>query len=599
MGNDKQRYSSNEKRECAPMGGDGGTAGRRRQVYTFDLKRRAVRLRVEENIPAPLIARELGVSRKVIGGWVTAYRKYGEEALRPITYERGRGRPRIDPSVKTQIVTTKRSNPAFGVRRIAAMLRRVFLLPGSAETVRRTLHQAKLIAPTKRRSKRNPAKPRFFERATPNQMWQSDIFPFKLNGEYAYLIGFIDDHSRYITGLEVYRSQTGENIVEVYRRAVGEYGPPKEMLTDNGRQYASWHGKTRFQSELAKGRVHHIRSAPHHPQTLGKIERFWKTIWEEFLAQAKFESLETARERIKWWVQYYNHKRPNQGIGGACPADRYFRIQEAVREELERGIAANVREMALHGRPKSPFFVVGRVGEKTVVIRAENDQVKMTVDQVEQTQECGNEHGDRQGQEAAAGISGAGEGGGGIAAVGQAGECQRDLQGDGGLVGGAERVGETSFAGDAAGPGRAGDAGGAPRGAGAAAGKVADGNNGDKRDKEAAGDPGVKEPEHADEQHEIQRGGAVPGGVEHLERGAETGGGVPGNGDQRKPAGAVAGAGDDGDAGGADTAGGRGGYDTGDDLAAAPEAVVGAASGGEAAHAAAGEEVGEAGRAGA
>ena len=49
-----------------------------------------------------------------------------------------------------------------------------------------------------------------------------------------------------------YRSQTAENVIETYRRAVGEYGVPKEMLTDNGRQYTNWRGTTRFEKELKK-----------------------------------------------------------------------------------------------------------------------------------------------------------------------------------------------------------------------------------------------------------------------------------------------------------------------------------------------------------
>jgi len=63
-------------------------------------------------------------------------------------------------------------------------------------------------------------------------MWQGDIFTFRLGGRYAYLIGFIDDYSRYMAGLELYRSQTADQVLEVYRRAVGEYGVPKEVLTD-------------------------------------------------------------------------------------------------------------------------------------------------------------------------------------------------------------------------------------------------------------------------------------------------------------------------------------------------------------------------------
>jgi transposase InsO family protein len=101
-------------------------------------------------------------------------------------------------------------------------------------------------------------------------------------GRNAYLIGFMDDYSRYITALGLYRSQTAAHVLETYRRGIAEYGVPKEMLTDNGRQYTNWRGKTRFEREMKKDRVKHIRSRPHHPMTLGKIERFWKSILGSF-----------------------------------------------------------------------------------------------------------------------------------------------------------------------------------------------------------------------------------------------------------------------------------------------------------------------------
>jgi hypothetical protein len=214
-------------------------------------------------------------------------------------------------------------------------------------------------------------------------MWQTDIFTFRLGGKNAYLIGFLDDYSRYIVGLDVFRSQTAEHVLEVYRRAAAEYGVPKEMLTDQGRQYSSWRGTTRFEMELRKDRVHHIKSRPHHPMTLGKIERFWKTIWEEFLERAQFDSFESACERVRLWVKHYNHRRPHQSMEGLCPADRFFAIAQELRQVIERGIADNVLELALRGEPQSPFYMVGRMGEQSVVIRAEKGQVKMLVDGTE------------------------------------------------------------------------------------------------------------------------------------------------------------------------------------------------------------------------
>jgi hypothetical protein len=211
-------------------------------------------------------------------------------------------------------------------------------------------------------------------------MWQSDICTFRLGGQNAYLIGFMDDYSRYMTGLGLYRSQTAENVLEVYRRARGEYGVCKEMLTDNGRQYTNWRGKTRFEQELKKDRIRHIKSRPHHPMTLGKMERFWKTIYLEFLSRAQFGSFEDAGERIKQWVKYYNHKRPHQGIGGLCPADRYFEIQSELRKTIEQGIQDNLLEMALRGKPRLPFYMVGRMEGQSVVLRAEKGRLRLSVE---------------------------------------------------------------------------------------------------------------------------------------------------------------------------------------------------------------------------
>jgi hypothetical protein len=151
-------------------------------------------------------------------------------------------------------------------------------------------------------------------------------------------------------------------------------------LTDNGRQYTNWRGKTRFEQELEKDRVRHIRSRPHHPMTLGKIERFWKSILGEFLQRAQFDSFEQAVERTALWVKYYNHKRPHQGIGGLCPADRFFEIAHELKQTIEKGVQENALELALRGRPVDPFYMVGRMGGQSVVIRAEKGKVRMLLD---------------------------------------------------------------------------------------------------------------------------------------------------------------------------------------------------------------------------
>jgi len=350
--------------------------------YGFEVKLRCVKLRLEEGIPVSLLSKEVGASKDVIRRWAKEYQERGEAGLRNRVIPAG-SRQKLPGPVREKIVEIKKREPFFGVKRISHLLKRAFFLSASPETVRRTLQAESLIVPSKKKLKHNITRPRFFERSTPNQMWQSDIFTFRLGGRYAYLIGFIDDYSRYMVGLEMYRSQTADQVLEVYRRAVGEYGVAKEMLTDQGRQYTNWRGSTRFERELGKDRVRHIKSQAHHPMTLGKIERFWKTIYEEFLVRAQFVSFEEARERIRQWVQYYNHKRPHQGIGGLCPADRYFEIQAELRKTMEQGIVDNVLEMALRGKPREPFYMVGRMEGQSVVLRAEKGKLRLMVDDEE------------------------------------------------------------------------------------------------------------------------------------------------------------------------------------------------------------------------
>ena len=361
-----------------------GGAPRKSLPRTFDERLRAVKLHLEEGFTQEMVTQEMGVSLAAIGKWVQRYRREGEEGLK--TRINGAPRPKLPEAVRHQILQLKQEEPTRGIKRISQLLKRVFFLQASPQTVRQTLQRHGLVSsPPKPR--RNLVRPRFFERATPNQMWQTDIFTFRLGGRYAYLIGFLDDYSRFLVGADLFRSHTAENVLEVFRVAAAEYQPPKEMLTDNGREYVNWRGTTRFQAEMKKNGTHHFKSRPHHPMTLGKIERFWETIWQEFLSRAQFESFESARERIRLWIKYYNHKRPHQGIEGLCPADRYFEIATALRKTMEVGIQENLLEMALRGEPKAPFYMVGRMEGQSVILRAEKGKLKLSIDNGTQNQE--------------------------------------------------------------------------------------------------------------------------------------------------------------------------------------------------------------------
>ena len=133
---------------------------------------------------------------------------------------------------------------------------------------------------------------------------------------------------------------------------------------------------------LRRQGVQHVRSAPHHPMTLGKIERFWRTIWEEFLSDAVFASFADASQRLSHWIAYYNHQRPHQGIAGACPSDRFYGITGDVEEALKQGCAENALRLALGQETRQPLYLLGKLGETDVRVTRKGDDIEVKVGDV-------------------------------------------------------------------------------------------------------------------------------------------------------------------------------------------------------------------------
>src|SRR3989441_1390198 len=170
----------------------------------------------------------------------------------------------------------------FRSQRIHDMLMRSEGFAASAGAVARVLREAGYeseLQPTER----HEDKPREFERAKPNQLWQSDLFTFlvKREGRRLYLVGFVDDHSRYMVGAGLYASSSGALVREVFEAAIANYGAPEEVLTDQGPQYHTWRGTSEFARLCARRGIRQVVARARHPQTLGKIERFWGTLWRE------------------------------------------------------------------------------------------------------------------------------------------------------------------------------------------------------------------------------------------------------------------------------------------------------------------------------
>src|SRR5262249_42711070 len=133
-----------------------------------------------------------------------------------------------------------------------------------------------------------------------------------------------------------------------------------------------------FTKELEKRGIRQVVASPRRPQTLGKIERFWGSLWRECLETAVFADLGDAQRRIGWFIDHYNFQRCHQGIDGLVPADRFFGAASEVRRTLEARVAANALELARSGPAKAPFYLTGQVGGKPFSVHAEGERVILT-----------------------------------------------------------------------------------------------------------------------------------------------------------------------------------------------------------------------------
>jgi transposase InsO family protein len=381
-------------------------------TYTPEQRRSAVEAFARSGRTRAEFAALWGISTATLSSWLKRYEEEGPKGLE--TRRRaGPGRPRTIPeAVRDEIAATKRRFPDFGARRVRDWLRRFRGIRVAQGTVHKTLVERDLVEsaprPKPRRSKKPP---RRFERARPMQLWQSDITSYVLTRHHTrvYLVVFLDDRSRYVVSWSLCTHQKTQMVQECLLDGIARFGKPDEVLTDQGPQYHSWRGRSAFDKLLDREGIRHVVARTHHPQTLGKCERLWRTVDEEFWQRAKPQDLAEARERMGHYFAHYNHFRPHQGIDGLVPADRFFGADDAVRASLEEHMSKDELRAALEDAPRQSLYLFGQIGDRQVSLHGERGRVvvrteqgelcemamdRMGVERTETTKEIGDERGD-------------------------------------------------------------------------------------------------------------------------------------------------------------------------------------------------------------
>lgn len=276
--------------------------------YSTEFKRRVLK-HVDMSItPVRQVARIRGVPAKTIYRWLERRRRFGEVGLQ--NRRPGAREIRINVTFERLVLALWHARARSAHKMWRTLSGKGF---GASE---RQIQKIYCKHNLKMNKRSRPSQIKFvkYEWPKPNALWHTDWTTCPFTG--MQLIAFIDDHSRFIVHAELFDNATTENTIKAFQKAIDKYGVPEHILTDNGVQFTPARAENGPFTQWCKERgIKHILGRVHHPQTNGKIERWFGT----------YKSIEYKPESdtLQSFVKYYNEERLHQGIGYETPLSRY------------------------------------------------------------------------------------------------------------------------------------------------------------------------------------------------------------------------------------------------------------------------------------
>jgi len=309
------------------------------------LKQEIVRKLLKHKITIKEATEELGCSRKTIYRYLETVTQFGLEALKD---HRHSNNYKLTPKQLAEVIEVKKQGHWRSARKVLEIINIFSVTPRRIRQiwVKQGLHQLNVerLKPIVR-----------FVAKKPNDLWQADIqgkmhFPYL--GD-AYLIGNIDDHSRFILGAKWFSRQTQMNVFRVWYTCLFRWGLPKRMLHDKGSQYKA---NARFTQtgEYAQSTYEYYAKElgitlifAHRSQTKGKIERFWRFVQRDFVREnLKVRSFHELNDKFFAWQIKFNKEFKHSGIGmvGRTPAEVYQPSEvRKPKQELSQLLAITLR----------------------------------------------------------------------------------------------------------------------------------------------------------------------------------------------------------------------------------------------------------------
>lgn len=271
------------------------------------------------------LCRRFGISRQTGHQCLARYRQGGTPALAERSRRPKNSPGQAPPSAVRALLALRASQPTWGPRKLRRRLQDL----GHSDLPARSTIGAILRREGQISARASEAATpwRRFERAAPNALWQMDFKGHFALGDATrcHALTVLDDHSRYLVGLQACAGQRSEVVQGHLERIFRTHGLPESILCDNGSpwRHSGGDGYTLLSVWLMLLGVGLCHGRPFHPQTQGKDERFHRTLKADLLARQDFASVAHAQPHFDAFRRLYNHDRPHQALGDAVPASRY------------------------------------------------------------------------------------------------------------------------------------------------------------------------------------------------------------------------------------------------------------------------------------
>jgi len=339
-----------------------------------------INLALQEGSNISELCRRFDISRKTGYKFIKRFKEDGIDGLADQSKRPKRSPNSTTKTTEKKILDLRDKHPVWGGRKLKKRLENMgyqdIPAPGTITQILKRHNRicnenSETIKPWKR-----------FEAKMPNDLWQMDFKGyFQARDGRCHPLTILDDHSRFSLCVGACRNErtitVKDQLIIVFRR----YGIPYIMIMDNGAPWGS-DSKNRYTKLtvwLIRLGIKVIHSRPYHPQTMGKDERFHRTLKAEVINYCHNKTIDQCQVHFDDWRNIYNTQRPHEALNMKTPVDKYQISVKSYPEQLpsiEYGPDDIIRKVQQNGKvhfKNNEFKVSKAFYGQTVALRNYGD----------------------------------------------------------------------------------------------------------------------------------------------------------------------------------------------------------------------------------